>query len=456
MYALLLFHKQHEGNNLWLFESRNMGCFNGLNSNNAFDFPKSGSTNVVLSSGQQDLRGEWTANSRGPAEGLIRQEMDNSEAATLFNQSELVALGWITEGYTQAQPEQIANSGMFSHAIPSIMAYYNTLEHIVGPYNPWSHNQEQTRRDLTPNEHRAKNVLRLLHTIPLSTPNIIIPNEGLTYEQAVRVGHSALRNKLLATLCHSRRYYSNMLFDLVGSERPSGTAVAYLQVFRNVTRSYTTDWSTGNAQLRNAKEQLVKSCLNANAGGTHHKSVVCLLSQVYNHGSDSDILSFASNYILPFSMRFGYFALQGFFGDTRSMVDTGRYVKGSQSANLQANFSTAMHPWMGTIGSESSFREFMNTLLTYTTNVTNFQMYCNIGRANRMVQSLDQFMSSVRQYAEPLFRIDTANLAQDLTRLAGRFPDVRVAPHPESTENRTQGAAAEFTQWQEAVAATIH
>lgn len=149
-----------------------------------------------------------------------------------------------------------------------------------------------------------------------------------------------LRGSFMYCAVHLNPYHQWCLYDFVGSERPSGAAVSYLQVYRNTSQNILNVNNTVKLQSVAA----LLACVDP--GGQHYKttfkSFMPILSNLFNAGGDSDIFSFAdSPFVALQAMRFGTFSLSNFYLDSRPMTTEGRYAKGQQSLRLSEKVSRA-------------------------------------------------------------------------------------------------------------------
>lgn len=305
MRALLVFKKQIEnGTTRYRFERRDMGCFNGLNRDNAF-------SPVSIHRGYLNNYVALFNESNNGVSFVPNGEIDDTSDYTFM------ALGWFTDYYADA-----AAARNVSMPVDFQLAEKLNLE---------SFSRHNTLRSLTPNEQELK---RLVDMIEVQNFDRVRSNNNLLYT-IVRL---------------NREYHSHISMDLVGSERNSGFAVAYLQVIRNASRVISD--TSGISRNQTAKDAM-RSILKLD--GRSHTLVKypgILFSAVFNGGSDSDIFSFAGKAVYQQAKAFGLFSLEQYFRDVRPMVEEGRYNKGDQSLVLKRNVESRYNSRNGVLFSD--------------------------------------------------------------------------------------------------------
>lgn len=309
---------------------------------------------------------------------------------------------------------------------------------------------------------------------------VMTPNERLMagifnhYDTNLRVGEWGQTTGMgrFKSALVTQRITNYMTFDMVGSERPSGLAVAYLQVFRNISQESMRGWTEYKGMLSLVPHLLV--ALNARSIGANGtvtevpglKSIIPLLSVLYNNGSDSDIFSFAGPNVCAYLCTHGIWGAGpvSLWRRSCSMIEEGRYDKGQQSATLTENFNEAIrnrrresgnaefwptsgaNPFAGIKGSTSSATA-LETLMT----MNQVNLRSNRDNVTRN-QYLEQLANSIRSY----WSSNPAQLLNDLCIKLARLPDITASLRPARTtpELATDGAAQGFAQW--VATSTLH
>lgn len=311
MKALVAYTRMLNGQRHVGFEVRSMTCFNGFNSESAFT-PKSNSVIDV----SVNLAGV------GSEACTVRP----SEASgTLW---ECIGMGWLSNNVVAGEA--------FTAMMNNPPNYFGNREQLTSMLNI---------------EHITNRVISLSSYSWVSGTRVLTEHEvwigdALAQLKAAEVGSIPqseairLRGSLMYCAVHLNQYHQWCLYDFVGSERPSGAAVSYLQVYRNTSQNILN--VNNNVKLQSVAALL--ACIDP--GGQHYKttfkSFMPILSNLFNAGGDSDIFSFAdSPFVALQAMRFGTFSLSNFYLDSRPMTTEGRYAKGQQSIKLAEKVARA-------------------------------------------------------------------------------------------------------------------
>lgn len=305
-YTRLLNGQRHVG-----FEVRSMTCFNGFNSESAFT-PKPNSV-IDVSVNLEGVGSEACTVRPSEASG------------TLW---ECIGMGWLSNNVVvgEAFSAMLNSPPNFAGSREQLTSMLN-IEHITNRViSMSSYSWVAGTRVLTEHEGWIGNALAQLKAAAVAS----IPQS-----EAVR-----LRGSLMYCAVHLNPYHQWCLYDFVGSERPSGAAVSYLQVYRNTSQNILNVNNTVKLQSVAA----LLACIDP--GGQHYKttfkSFMPILSNLFNAGGDSDIFSFAdSPFVALQAMRFGTFSLSNFYLDSRPMTTEGRYAKGQQSIKLAEKVARA-------------------------------------------------------------------------------------------------------------------
>lgn len=416
MKALVAYTRMLNGQRHVGFEVRSMTCFNGFNSESAFT-PKPNSVIDV----SVNLAGV------GSEACTVRP----SEASgTLW---ECIGMGWLSNNVVagEAFTTMMNNPPNFAGSREQLTSMLN-IEHITNRViSMLSYSWVAGTRVLTDNEtHIANALVQLKGVGPTNVPQ----------SEAIR-----LRSSLMYCAVHLNRCHQWCLYDFVGSERPSGAAVSYLQVYRNTSQNILNPNNTVKLQSVAA----LLACIDP--GGQHYKttfkSFMPILSNLFNAGGDSDIFSFAdSPFVALQAMRFGTFSLSKFYLDSRPMTTEGRYAKGQQSVKLAEKVARAA-------------RERQLLPSDFTNDVK---------KAWEVQQALVSAFSPLQFFSRPLssqsVAIESAlavarrdlpspeavgvQLRASLTRMTDlNIPLVPVAPTVTEAAARSAGAAAGFQVW---------
>lgn len=309
----LLAYKRTVGDHTQVgFEVRSMTCFNGFNVTNAFGTVGNDRLDLVV-----DL------NALGAAAAMQPRDAGNPNTPWVC-----IGMGWLSN---------------------IISGNYDVSRMLDSPID-YSGNREQLASMLNL-EHVSKKMISprtfgLVAGHREQTPNEILIAQALAQVSALdrdRIPHADFNRlapcKMYAAVILNPRH-QRCLYDFVGSERSSGMAVAYLQVYRNASQHILNN--NIQAKLQSVSAMLFSLDPGAANTGFLFKSFIPILSQLFHAGGDSDIFSFAETpFVALQAMKYGTFSLNQYFSNPQSMLVEGRYAKGSQSLNLQQNVSRA-------------------------------------------------------------------------------------------------------------------
>lgn len=395
MRALLVFKKPSRDNEgtLYRFERRDMGCFNGLNTTNAFTPRMCDSRTLNSNVAIIEYR-----SGRRPI--FVPQTTDDA-----FNW-QFMALGWITDFYADAAAAQRGNLPN-DYAVSELVAS-ETFSH------------DSSRRVLTTNERELKNLISSIEHIDFSA---VVEHE----------------NMIFTILRINREFNNHMAMDLVGSERSSGLAVAYLQVFRNTSRNMSDIVGSNNSYQSQLRLMFRKGLVNSNGSPKiHYPGIV--MSDLFNSGSDSDIFSFAGPVVYNQAKVHGLFSLAPFFRDTRPMVEEGRYNKGGQSETLEQNANSRYRYLHGSNyngPSDSSVDSARSAACSIS------EMYDQITVANILTSGTSRVLERITQ---GLNSQHLRNLQQNVESLAA-LPQGWVNLNNTRQQQVVASSVAGFTQW---------
>lgn len=334
------------------FEVRSIGCFNGLNCADAFT-PRPAqyanqSFDLVLSNINPDGRlpddwfhGDTYRNGWGqqrvkcqPHMAMAGLNEERLSIATNGDGWECIGLGWLSYelGQFRSQYEPVyANVREGIYTTPgqpryNSQAHYNMDARVAALlarntiartyYDAWQGTERTSHRKVTNNEQFMRNIVgRFSGGLPI--------NNFSSWFKGSRVLNGIMWNN----------YHKMMHFEFVGSERPSGVAVSYLQIYRNCAEKL----FAGNASngMNAGARQLLGQMYTHWAYST--TDPVPLISMICNNGSDSDIVSFAGRYFVGYAMKHSLLECAYLYGNKNPMVVEGRYNKGQQSADIRYN-----------------------------------------------------------------------------------------------------------------------
>lgn len=399
------------------FEIRPMTCFNGFNQHNAFRTMTpcdSQFMSLILPQGNPALA---TTGYR-----------DTGQAPWQF-----IALGWASELVTSkasfnefwAQRDTI--SGMEWPAMAL------NREHVTGKYYDWNTDTNVPgKRERTPLEVELGDLLYTLSQRPKSAWN-----------------QDTFAASKAAWMIYGRNYFHYSLYDFVGAERPSGLAVAYLQVYRNMSRNMLSSNAALQAKARETSNLLFKFDTVQMRHNSPYKSYIPIISAMNHTGGDSDILSFAAGSALALQiMKFGTFSIGEFMQNSRPMTSEGLYNKGYQSQHLGNNIAARLR---ATNRQDPNLN--FGRLSTMSTATARFAQYCDTQRIG--TYGIDAYLREIENAGHALRRDvpDVVAMGRQIRELLGEFADLRVPPQP-VVSPRIAGAASSFTQWAEQQAAS--
>lgn len=453
MYALLATTRQftregHESRKLLTVEIIGMGCFNGLNQANAF---RSG-----IAGGQIDLSieieptGLPVINTNHAVKAWGGNSAERRRLATEFNGwvaglVETIGLGYASHAVvntqkTLAELMATGRTDVNKKADPYV-GHLLYQEGFLSPFrSPVTGSGTQSLRVLTPNE-------QILNTC------------FGAFEGGSRAFDQTFRDTLskLAVTVTANRAWRGSLYQFVGSERPSGQAVAYLQAWRNACE-YSNQYGFGDHQ---GQHNLCVTMANSSVWRT--KSVIAILSHMFNSGDDSDIITFAGNHYLSYCTKVGFWNTTSLFRNTSSMLTEGRYNKGGQSTSIrdklyrQRSMSSrsATHSlWSVDLGKQLdlikvSFDAASN--LAYSVNLRDLTHFGDTSRVSdtQREQKIEQINSYIRQ----LWASDPAGQLNTFLAEAVQLPDLSI-PVVQTTTPAEQPAG--FVQWVAEATQTVH
>ena len=422
MYALLAYRRPNPDVPLGFdvgFELRQMTCFNGLNVSNAFRTVtpiRTQNLKLMLVGGQESAA---FYDGNGPADDQNRPW-------------EFIALGWLSDYVPSKGTYTSFYGSRGSFRSLEWMGQILNREHVTGTYRDWNADRSVPGlRDRTPNEVFLGQILSNLQNSTSGSWS------------------DGFETNPVAWAFQARKSFHYSLYDFVGSERPSGLAVAYLQVYRNVSRAMF-DTSEAQKRLVNQTRDLCMR-LDSTLSKATYQSFVPILSAMINSGSDSDIFSFASASALPLQiMKHGTFSISEFMDNPAPMSREGRYVKGNQSSGLAEKIRVAVQrsgqnvPDIG-----------LSRLGSMRQTLANFSAYCDTSRITDY--GVENFISGIQQGFNTLRQLpNIQSMPTEIRAAINTFVDLRQPPTPAV---RTAGAASGFLQWAEQNAAlteTVH
>lgn len=429
MYAGLIFRRPVEGEpskHDYLIECRSMGCFNGLNSAGAFQ-PRTTTQSLLLARMNVSASGVPSGvnytNSRIPEINPKPTTQDIGDESSW----ELMGIGW----FCDKMNNQTFQAALNSYIINLDYATMNCSEHIYGIYNGYTGDVLASNRDLTPKETAIKAMIKSLENSKSS--NYI----QYAYSQNIQIGKDILENPIFTVLTNFRNCYGQC-YDFVGAERPAGMAVAYLQVFRNNSRAAAPEfYNTGSRdqEIWSLADTVYKMFYGYQHSKPKNgiKSMVAILSQIKNNGSDSDILSFTgSSYglVARQASKYGIFSLSQYFDNDTDMISSGRYSKGSQSYNLQIAISNRARGRTD-IGGGSAILAFASKAAALKTHSNTFQVSThamNVFNFNNFdtVQSAEQDFSRLNSHALVALRQTYNAITEFKQSLTQAFNELRA------------------------------
>lgn len=454
MYALLALKSRYtqEGQpdrHLLTVQIISMGCFNGLNTPRAFDHGVAGGTDdlyietnesgvpirvsptVTLAKAWGGVNAErqrlaldfngWTA---GPYETLGIGYINYQSGGQQKTLSQLQATGR-TESNGKACPwvgELLLREGFLA-------TYRNP---VLGGHTP-------TLRVLTPNEQYLSNCFSALE------------NGAVTFEANMRDTTSKLASTVIAN-----RTWRGSLYQFVGSERPSGQAIAYLQAWRNCS-----EYSNGRGFEYSMKSGEHSLCVQLQgASAWRGKSVIAILSYLFNSGDDSDIITFSGNHYLSYCTKVGFWNTTNLYRDQSSMMSEGRYNKGGQSVAIRQNLQrirsmssrSATHAaWVPNLGGQ------LDTIRDGFNAVQNLVQHTSLRSVQGMIGSSsaaqDNCIRQVGDYMRAMWNANPMAHMNTFLNESNALPDLNV-PVATSTARPTEPQG--FVQWTSQAADTVH
>lgn len=416
MKALVAYTRTLNGQRHVGFEVRSMTCFNGFNSETAFSNKPNGVIDIAVN-----------LEAVGAAACTVRPTED---AGTLW---ECIGMGWLSNNAIVGEPftQMMSNPPTFSGSREQLSSMLN-IEHITNRViSMSSYSWVSGTRELTANERNIANALEQLKAVgPTAVP---------------QADAHRLRASHVYCAVHLNQFHQYSLYDFVGSERPSGAAVSYLQVYRNTSQNML------NPNNINKLQSVAALLATIDPGGQHFKttfkSYMPILSMLFNAGGDSDIFSFAdSPFVALQAMKFGTFSLSKFYLDSRPMTVEGRYAKGQQSMKLAEKVARAARE-----------RQLLPTNFTNQVKTAWEAQQAFVAAFNPLqffsrgldiqVSAIDSAVRNVRNaLREP--QMVGANLRASLTRMTDlNIPLVPVSPTVTDATARSAGAATGFQVW---------
>lgn len=422
--------------------ARTFACFNGFNVEGAFH--KQNDPEMV--SMVTDLEGhfnnriqDWKTNNAQRAE-FVRGKTTG--------EWECVAIGWLYNGAIAS-----GNGPMHGRQVPSTAHSYDFVignalrrEGFMGRYyDEWNGVYINSLRQLTPMETYLTRVFSGFeeenrHSVPLEVQNA---------------------SAIAAAISHNAQF-AGCLYQFVGSERPSGQAVAFLQTFRNVSEVQYIGWIGANSM----KYNLIVAAYNR-INHQSGESIYPLMDHLVNYGTDNAITCYAGAGVILHGMRYGYWSLKEFFHNTSPMTVEGRYNKGAQSMNLSAKYQREANRLNVSVNrAATNVLDLLKNAVTQTPQdigqlVTHEHIMRNAGNIDGLIRTVTEHIRSVDRNNQ------IPNIARliDLARVHGdaRTPVAPPAPPPPpappapvapqgaaqsaTPRNTTAGAAIGFTQW---------
>lgn len=434
---------------------RNFACFNGFNVAGAFSKMNDADLNLVTG-----LQGQFTGNTgnylRSPA------EISAFTAGKTTGQWECVAIGWIHSQVTPTANGPVRSRERSIDAWnPKVGNALRREGHQARYYDAYNGGFMHSIRALTPNEQYLSNVFW--------------PFEK---EDKINVPNDVMNLSSFATAMHYNYAMCGCLYQFVGSERPAGQAVAFLQTFRNVSEVQHTGWNGANQVkgniIRAAYDQLAPAGQAPRPTAPRALSIIPLMDHLVNYGTDNAITCYAGNGVMLQGMRAGFWSLKEWFRDPRSMIEEGRYNKGSQSSTLLSNYNRANNTAAGTMSRANTLFE---GLRTSTTNAPpNVAAMVSLERIQQAATGgvIDDLIRRVTENIRLIANSDLISRVNELMAMAAVYVDFRTrevpvappvpvpppAPRPQqgasesaTPRNTTVGAAVGFVQW---ISTSVH
>lgn len=432
MYGLLAFKRPDPNNpgfDQVAFEIRSYSCFNGFNQQNAFMAlrdPNYQNFDLVVSNVNPDGR---LAGARHPRRENIHtlesgQDVplmrDNANweclglGVALYAAASNVTFGNIEEGAPTPRVDYRITSSTDTSVMNRKVTTLANINGIQREYWIGSH-KFPTRRQFTPNEDYLSNFFQLFQ-------------DGRFDAMKGFIGMSRVFQLLARNWNHQ-----SGLYQFVGSERPSGLAVSYLQIWRNTMEKNSGGWSNRMDVL-----QALQYLYDQYIPGPRTLDVMPILSAWLHNGDDSDIVNFAGGGFVAYSARHGLFNQVQFYRNTVTMLEEGRYNKGGQSDAISRNFNrtlgelnsnvvpliseaiSAMMCVKDGMNEQAALRDLVaNTkdgLMWYVTNEPNKRCYDNLMKES--VANFERLMRSVT--VKPMHQ-----KIQEMLEVISKVPDFR-------------------------------
>lgn len=430
--------------------ARNFACFNGFNVEGAFNKmndPEMVSMVTSLDGSFRNNASDWLATTR---------QRDEWAREKTLGAWECVGIGWLYNGATANVGGPTANRQLQANVHAYDFTVGNALrrEGFIGRYyDAWNGAYLNSIRELTPMETYLSRVFSRFEVEDAdSVPSGVQGQSAF----AAAVGHN--------------RNHAGCLYQFVGSERPSGQAVAFLQTFRNVSEVQYTGWVGANQVkyllIVNAYNQLRRV-----SGST--ESIYPLMDHLVNYGTDNAITCYAGNGVMLHGMKYGFWSLKEFFHRPEPMLQEGRYNKGAQSMNLGAKYLRAANHRGVLVDQDASilFQGLKNAVTQAPADISSFVSPEHIFRHSSS-GSLERLIESVTTTMRRIAASDQTGTVTRLIEVMRTHGDARRPPEPvappaplappaaaperaptqgaaqsATPRNTTAGAAVGFTQW---------
>lgn len=435
---------------------RNFACFNGFNVTGAFS--KMMDTDLNLVTG---LQGQFT----GQQGGYLRNsaEVSSFTSGKTAGPWECVAIGWM---HSQVLPSSSGpvrsrdrTTGQWDQKIGNALRREGHQARYYDAYNGVYLN---SLRALTPNEQYLSNVFNVFE-MEGRTP---VPNDVMNLSS-------------FATAMNFNYAMCGCLYQFVGSERPAGQAVAFLQTFRNISEVQHTGWTGANQVkgniIRMAYDKLDPVGQPQRPTAPRALSIIPLMDHLVNYGTDNAITCYAGNGVMLQGMRAGFWSLKEWFRDPRSMLEEGRYNKGSQSSTLMANYNRANNSMASGVMARASvlFDGLRTSSINTPPNVAAMVSFERIQQA-ASAGVIDDLIRRVTENIRFIANSDLSSRVNELMEMAAVYVDLRTpevpveppvpapppAPRPQqgaaesaTPRNTTVGAAVGFVQW---ISTSVH
>ena len=449
MYALLAFRRTlvHTGGDSITetsFEFRAMGCFNGLNTTNAFrDQPANWDGDVVFHSNTQ---GQGVTKDRGFY--LPHGPSDRVAQLTFARQRytlgpwQCIAIGWIQDHYGQlsydcptSRPAPTNYTTSMSPFIGNILMHEGFQDYY---YNGINGGQKRTKRVLTPNEQFLSNLFKFSQAEDFYGFSPYVQTLAQTkYPQQ----HSRLLNAL-----NANKFCGNCAFQFVGSERPSGQAVCYLQTWRNTARYSHTGWPQKDSEF-DLLVNVVRPALSTS------ESFIPILDMLTNHGSDSCITAMAGHNYVAYATKVGFWNTKNLYRCQDSMITEGRYNKGGQADAIKASLAGHIGRAQGYSSRMSELQMAFDWMLSMISQERSFAQMVTLGNLRRNATRVSAFANEVHAAVLRILGNQPKTHLTTWLGLARAMPDFQAPVTPPA---RSDGAAMGFVQWTSQLPETTH